>query len=375
MRIQVALNERCFVHVNGKPVRYLGPGRHWIFRPFAKVEVIRENTDALVACLRPELQELVPAVDLRVLSLSENERALVFRRGRPVLWLGVGEHLVWTVDRRTVKDAAVDVPRFVEKVRVETFDTSAIEAKPLRDDVKALVPASDYIETTAPENTVALRFVDGVLDAVLPPGRHAAWTIERKVTFTVIDLREKLLHVNGQEVMTKDRVTLRLNLSVSYRVVDPKRVATVARDPDDLLYLAAQFAAREAVATRTLDELLASREAVGGAIAPDVTKRAAEIGLEVVTFGVKDVVLPGEMKTLLNRVIEAQKEAEANVILRREETAAVRSMANTAKVLAENPILMRLKELEAYKELAGKVGQVHLVVGEGGMPKLNILSG
>lgn len=373
MKIQVALNERVFVHVNGEPKRYLGPGRHRIFRPFAKVELVRKNTDEILVDLRPEQLALVPSEDIRVLDLSENERALVIRRGRPVRWLGVGEHLVWTVDRRTVRDGAGG-PRVVENVQIDVLDTSAVVAKPLRDDVKILVPASDYVETMAPEGTVALRFVDGVLDAVLPPGRHAAWTTERKVTFSVIDLRERLLHVTGQEVMTKDRVTLRLNLSASYKVVDPKRVATVAREPDDVLYLAVQFAAREAIATRTLDELLASREAIGGAIAPDVAERAGEVGLEVVAFGVKDVVLPGEMKTLLNRVIEAQKEAEANVILRREETAAVRSMANTAKVLAENPILVRLKELEAYKELAGKVGQVHLVVGEGVMPKLNILS-
>ena len=78
------------------------------------------------------------------------------------------------------------------------------------------------------------------------------------------------------------------------------------------------------------------------------------------------------MKTLLNRVIEAQKEAEANVIFRREETAATRSMAQTAKVLAENPLLVRLKELEAYKELAAKVGQVHLVLGEGALPQLQL---
>lgn len=374
MRIDVALNERAFVHVNGAPIQYLGPGRHRIFRPFARVEVVRKNTDEVVADLHPEQLNLVSAEDIRVLDLSENERALVTRCGRPVRWLGVGEHLVWTVNRRAVKDAG-GVPRSVDNVRVEVFSTSAVVAKPLRDDVRALVPAGNYVETTAPENTVALRFVDGALDAVLSPGRHAAWTSGRKVAFTVIDLRERLLHVSGQEVMTKDRVTLRLNVSASYKVTDPRRVATVAREPDDVLYLAAQFAAREAVATRTLDELLASREALGGAIAPEVAERAREVGLEVVAFGVKDVVLPGEMKALLNRVIEARKEAEANVILRREETSAVRSMANTAKVLAENPILIRLKELEAYKELAAKVGQVHLVVGEGQMPKLNILSG
>jgi hypothetical protein len=105
---------------------------------------------------------------------------------------------------------------------------------------------------------------------------------------------------------------------------------------------------------------------------PAVTERAATLGLEVLDLGLKDLVLPGEMKVLLNRVIEAQKEAEANVILRREETAATRSMAQTAKVLGENPLLVRLKELEAYKELAGKVGQVNLVLGTGVLPQLQL---
>jgi regulator of protease activity HflC (stomatin/prohibitin superfamily) len=103
-----------------------------------------------------------------------------------------------------------------------------------------------------------------------------------------------------------------------------------------------------------------------------VAERASAVGLELLDLGLKDLVLPGEMKALLNRVIEAQKEAEANVILRREETAATRSMAQTAKVLAENPLLVRLKELEAYKELAGKVGQVNLVLGTGVLPQLQL---
>jgi regulator of protease activity HflC (stomatin/prohibitin superfamily) len=219
---------------------------------------------------------------------------------------------------------------------------------------------------------MALRYVDGALESVLPAGRHAAWTARRKVTFAVIDVREKVLQITGQEVMTKDRVTLRLNLSAGYRVADVRKLATVARAPDEVLYLAVQLAARESIAARTLDELLAAREELGLGLRPAVAARAAAVGLEVTELGLKDLVLPGEMKALLNRVIEAQKEAEANVILRREETAATRSMAQTAKVLAENPLLVRLKELEAYKELAAKVGQVHLVLGEAGLPKLEL---
>jgi regulator of protease activity HflC (stomatin/prohibitin superfamily) len=92
--------------------------------------------------------------------------------------------------------------------------------------------------------------------------------------------------------------------------------------------------------------------------------------VRVERVGVKDVVLPGEMKTLLNRVIEAEKEAAANVILRREETAATRSLANTAKVMAEHPVLLRLKELEALKDIAERIDEVRLVVGSDGLKTL-----
>ncbi len=370
MRVDIGKNERAFVLVDEQPERYLGPGRHWLIHPFKKVRVERVSTEQPLAQLDPAYLALVPAADLQVVELGADERAILFHKGRPVRWLGRGLHQVWTVERLPTRDLTPAAPT----VRVERVDVSGVATEPLRDEVRALVPASDYVETTAAEGSVALRYVDGVLDTVLPPGRHAAWTVARKVQLAVIDLRERLLHVTGQEVMTKDRVTLRLNLSAAFSVADPRRLAVVSRAPDDVLYLAMQLAAREAVSERTLDELLASREAVAESLFTQVKDRASAVGLELLRFGIKDIVLPGEMKELLNRVIQAQKEAEANVILRREETAATRSMAQTAKVLAENPLLVRLKELEAYKDLASKVGQVHLVLGEGAVPTLQLKS-
>lgn len=357
MRIHVSLSERVIVHINRRPARYLGPGVHTVWAPLSSVEVLHLGTDALTADLRPEELALVPKDELRVLTVGETERAVVKRRGRPLRWLGSGEHQIWTVDPGT---------------KIELVDVSAIEAKPLPDELRPLVPATDYVEVTAPEGHVVLRWVNGALEKVLGPGRAAAWNVAQKVVLTVIDARERVLAVNAQEVMTKDRVTLRLNLSVTFKVADPRRLATVAREPDEVIYLALQLAAREAVGSRTLDELLGGRESLTEILGPAVALRAEVVGLSVVTVGVKDLILPGEMKTLLNRVIEAQKEAEANVILRREETAAVRSMAQTAKVLGESPLLLRLKELEAYKDLAGKVGTVNLVLGDRSLEKLEL---
>ena len=357
MKIDVQQAERVFVLFDGRPALYLSPGRHTLFKPFTQVTVERVSTLVLVPNLAVDRLALVPAEDLALVTNSAEQRAIVFKRGKAVLWLGTGTHQVWTVDRTVDRATGVQSGQ----IRIEQLDLGGVQTRPLQDDVKAIAPATDYVEVTAAEGCVALRFVDGQLDAVLPAGRHAAFNLRAKVTFAVIDLKERLINVTGQEVMTKDRLTLRLNVAAAFQVVDPKRLAIVARNPDEVLYLALQLAAREAVATRTLDELLAAREELASTMGEAVKARAEAVGLKLSELGLKDIVLPGDMKELLNKVIQAQKEAEAN-----------RSMAQTAKVLAENPLLIRLKELEAYKDLAAKVGQVHLVLGQDSLPKLEL---
>jgi regulator of protease activity HflC (stomatin/prohibitin superfamily) len=116
--------------------------------------------------------------------------------------------------------------------------------------------------------------------------------------------------------------------------------------------------------------LLSGRDAMTRFLEEDASENARRFGVRIDRVGVKDIVLPGEMKTLLNKVIEAEKEAAANVILRREETAATRSLANTAKVMAEQPMVLRLKELESLKEIASKVRELRVVTGEGGLGAL-----
>ncbi len=364
MRVVVTPNERVLVRIDGRYARYLRPGSHSIWAPFRKVELLRYPLTGPVAEVEAEELRLIPPEDLSLVELLPHERAVVYRRGRPVAWLSVGAHTVWTAERLG-RDAH-------PAVRIERLDTSGVATAPLRDEVRPLVPGCDYVEAMAAEGSVVLRYVDGALEAVLPAGRHAAWTTVRKVTLSAIDVRERVLNVAGQEVMTRDRVSLRLNLSATFSVEDARRLATVARAPDEVVHLAIQLAAREAVSSRTLDELLAAREELSKGLANDIRGRLTEVGLRLVEFGIKDLILPGEMKVLLNRVIEAQKEAEANVIFRREEAAATRSMAQTAKTLSENPLLIRLKELESYEKLAGKVGNIHLVMGEAALPKLEL---
>src|SRR4029453_5748669 len=138
----------------------------------------------------------------------------------------------------------------------------------------------------------------------------------------------------------------------------------------DSVYLVVQLAARQFVSGVTLDELLEGRDTMTRFLEEDSVPKAMRFGVRIDRVGVKDVVLPGEMKALLNRVIEAEKEAAANVILRREETAATRSLANTARVMAQAPVPLPLKDLEAMKEIAERIEEVRVVVGADGFGAL-----
>ena len=206
------------------------------------------------------------------------------------------------------------------------------------------------------------------------PGEYAFWRGVAASKVAEVDLREQTIDIAGQDIMTADKVTLRMNAAVTYRIVDARQAVTVSDGWAQSLYREAQLALRAVVGTRDLDTFLTEKDAVTAAFEEAVRRRAGQLGLEIVSVGVRDIILPGEMKDLMNKVTEAKKAAEANLIVRREETAAMRSQANTAKVLADNPTLMRLRELEVLEKVATS-GKLSVVLGEKGLADrvLNLL--
>ena len=210
---------------------------------------------------------------------------------------------------------------------------------------------------------VGLLYVDGVLQKQLKPGRYAFAKALRRIDVVAFDLRLQTLEVTGQEVLTKDRIGLRANVTGVYRVIDPLKAVALTADLKDFLYKELQFALRQVIGTRTLEQVLGDKLGINEAIAALLLPKLVDAGLQVLSVGVKDIILPGDVRELMNRVIEAEKAAQANVIKRREETAATRSLLNTAKLMEDNPILLRLKELEALEKVSEKVGNV--IVGNG----------
>lgn len=217
------------------------------------------------------------------------------------------------------------------------------------------------MKVTVEAYEMGLKFRDGRLVGVLEPGRYRVARIFAKERIQTVDMRLRTLVLAAQEMMTLDKVTLRLTALVSMRVKDPAAAVLKVDSYESQLYGDVQLALRESVGSSDLEALLSQKARLGASILESLRAKAAGYGVEVVEIGVRDVVLPGEMKAILNQVMEARKKAEAANIARREEVAATRSLANTAQMLEKNPTLMRLKELEALERIVG--GASSVVIG------------
>lgn len=205
--------------------------------------------------------------------------------------------------------------------------------------------------------------VDGQVVRLLQPGLAAFWRFNRDVQVELVDTRLQTMEVGGQEILSRDKVGLRLNLAATWRYTDVLLAFASLNKPVEHLYRELQFGLRAAVGTRSVDELLDNKQIIDEVVSAHVARKLDGFGIEVGAVGVKDIVLPGEMKTILAQVVEAQKSAEANVIRRREETAATRSLLNTAKVMEDNPTALRLKELETLERVAERIDRISVFGG------------
>jgi regulator of protease activity HflC (stomatin/prohibitin superfamily) len=357
LRLTVRDGQRALVSRNGRLERVLGPGRHLLFDPAGELstelfQVVRAEFPAeryaVLKAARPELAaELFEAVETRA-----NELAIVSLDGRPHALLAPWQsRIFWKVATR------VDVER-IDIAREPKVDPRHLAM--ITRERNLLVT-----EVVVENHEAGLLHVEGRLVERLEPGRHAYWTAGRKIEVKRLDLRPQAVEITAQEMLTKDKISLRVTLSAFRRVVDPELVARTIVDVDAWLYRLVQFAIREAVASRTLDEVLSAKSTLDAELRAYVRERIAAAGVEVTELGVKDVILPGEIRELVNKVVEAERVAKANLIRRQEETAATRSLLNTAKLMEENPLLLRLKELESLERLVEKVGRIDLHAGEG----------
>jgi hypothetical protein len=205
-----------------------------------------------------------------------------------------------------------------------------------------------------------LLFVNDAYQEKLESGVYYFWNNAIPVEVKKVDVRQQQIEILGQELLTKDKATLRMNFFARYQVTDLMKAIVENKDFEKQLYVMLQLALRAFVGTCTLDELLSKKDGIASIILEEVASKMEALGLVVSDAGIRDVILPGDMKDIMNQVLMAEKKAQANSIMRREETAAMRNMLNTAKLMEENEMLWKLKEMEYVEKISEKIGQISL---------------
>lgn len=364
----VKKDERALLFRKGDFVRVLHAGEYRCFDPFKRVtlEVFSLARTAFDHRLADYLRAAEPALverEFHDMQLGATEVGLRYENGVLVEVLAPNTRRLYWKGFVDVRVARVDIATQFALPQSLTLllGTTTGRAK--------VTGVDQVLALQVPQHHVAVLFVDGKAEGLLQPGLHAFWKFNRELRVELVDLRIQALEITGQEILTKDKVALRINLNAGARFVDVMAAFAQQAKPLEWLYRELQFGLRAAVGTRTLDELLEDKGAVDRSVAEHIGARARAAGLEVVSVGVKDVILPGEMKAILARVVEAEKAAQANVIRRREETAATRSLLNTAKVMEDSPVALRLKELEALEKVTEKIDRISVYGGLEGVLK------
>ncbi|MCG0078632.1 slipin family protein [Escherichia coli] len=359
-KISVRKDQLALLSRNGDYYKVLHAGEHllpWLNTPEVLLITLdgSEVPDVLADYLRRFQPDWVEKYCL-VADLSEIEAGTLYMDGILLEILPPStRRLYWRVE-----DDLTLVRMNTQQVQVQTEVMNAV----LQPGRKGAVKGRDAILTVqVPAWHVGVLKIDGETQALLPPGLTAYWKINHLVDAEVVDTRLQVLEVSGQEILTKDKVNLRINLAANWRYSDVLLAFSQLTKPIDHLYRELQFALREAVGTRTLDELLEDKQVIDDVVSEQVKSRMLPFGMEIASLGVKDIVLPGDMKNILAQLVEAEKSAQANVIRRREETAATRSLLNTAKVMENNPVALRLKELETLERVAERIDNISVFGG------------
>lgn len=344
-RILININQVGLVVKNNAVVRILTTGKYWLglgekteIYDLAATFHTPYDTDVLLQV--EGFKDLVEIVEV-----ADNELCLVFVNNRYEMVLSTGRHIFW---------------KGLKEYRFQIENTSSIEiAATVNRQLLEKQTLAYYVRQYKLEpSEKGLLFVDGVFTKILDPGTYMWWKNATTIAVTKADIRTVSLEVIGQEILTKDKAQIRINFSAQYQVTDIVKALLENKDYEKQLYTLMQLVLRTYIGQMTLDELMENKAEIAKYIIDVSAEEVKALGLVVLNAGVKDIILPGDVRDIMNQVLIAEKRAQANIITRREETASTRSLLNTAKLMEENAMLFKLKEMEYVEKIAEKINTI-----------------
>ncbi|WP_245636590.1 slipin family protein [Eikenella longinqua] len=363
----VSADEKMLVTVRGELQAVFGTGEYVLHLPAGN------DIKALFANSRQPVFDDTAAVQV----WAKTQPALVAEHFECVE-AGADELKLYFVGGKLAGYIAPDTRTYFWKQAAAPYAIQTVDLKNslrIDADMQAKLKAADFWRSSladivyffqVPAQHQGLLYINQELQPVLPAGEYYYWSANRELQAEIIDLRPQTCEIFGQELLSEDKVTLRVNAVCNYRITDAPLWLAQHREPEQYLYRELQFAIRAVVGGKTMDQLLADKQAIDAELS--AAMRAKHLrGIEISDAGVKDIILPGEIRSILTRVVEAEKSALANNIRRREETASTRSLLNTSRVMEENPVALRLKELETLEKVTEKIDKISVYGGLDGV--------
>ncbi len=344
-------NQRAFLFKNGKYEKMLTAGKYSL-RKGMDAEIV--NLDSSITPRHCALDTLLSdkqvAQSVITAEVSDRQIALHYVNGVFESILKSGRYAYWNIfDKHEFKIVDITDPMMNGVVPEHVFPRIA-------NIYYTKVEIAEYQKGRLYYNNKFIRILDA--------GTYYFWKNGTKIDVGIVDTRLTQLNIAGQEVLTLDKVAVRINFVLNYRVTDYVKILTEIDDFTEQLHVAAQLALREFVSKHKLDEILDSKDELGSYIFSKLKTKEKELYVEITEAGVKDIILPGEVRAIMNTVLIAEKRAQASVITRREEVASTRSLLNTARLMDENRTLYRLKELEYIERICENVGNINLGSGD-----------
>lgn len=349
-KIIINENQKGFLFKNGKYIRLLGPGK---YHCFGGREIEISEPDQPISCQKCALETLLAdkavAERVCVVDVGDQELALHYVNDKFASLHRHGKYAFWSdVDKHEFKIVDISTPEVDSRIPEYIFSK---------------IPQIYYTKIEVTDYQKARLYFDNKFERILDAGTYYFWKTSVKVSADLVDTRLTQMFITGQELLTADKVALRVSFVCNYRVTDYVRILSEIDDFREQIHTTAQLALREYVGKYKLDEILENKDQMSEFVFDRLKSKEKELFVEIADAGVKDIILPGEIREIMNTVLVAEKRAQANVITRREEVASTRSLLNTAKLMDENRTLYKLKELEFVERICENVGNISLSSG------------
>lgn len=351
MKIIINENQKGLLFKNGKFIDVLNVGKHRFYGRSCEVIVCEtsEEFKPKNCNINSLLTNIKLADQLTIMDVGDESVALHFEDNKFISCLTAGKYAFWN------------------NFSTHTFQEISIKTTQVSDDVPKYIftsiSKSLYFKVEVLSYQKARISFDGKLQKLLNEGTYYFWNNGVKIDVGFVDTRLLQMDITGQEILTLDKVALRINFVCHYKITDFVKIHTEIEDFKEQMHVIMQLALREYIGKYRLDEILENKDKISEIVLQKLKERENDFFIKISDAGVKDIILPGEIREIMNMVLIAEKKAQANVISRREEVASTRSLLNTAKLMEENVTLYKLKELEYLEKICENVGSISVGAG------------